>query len=35
MTRPVLFVLDDDPEVMLALRGGLSRRFSQAFRGPG
>jgi thioredoxin reductase (NADPH) len=32
MTRPVLFVLDDDPEVMLALRGDLSRRFSQDFR---
>jgi thioredoxin reductase (NADPH) len=32
MTRPVLFVLDDDAGVMLALRDDLSRRFSQDFR---
>src|SRR3984885_12483918 len=31
MSRPVLFVLDDDPGVVLALRGDLSRRFSQDF----
>jgi hypothetical protein len=32
MTRPVLFVLDDDAGVMAALRDDLSRRFSQDFR---
>ena len=32
MSRPVLFVLDDDAGVVRALRGDLSRRFSQDFR---
>ena len=32
MSRPVLFVLDDDEGVVLALRGDLGRRFSQDFR---
>jgi hypothetical protein len=32
MSRPVLFALDDDAGVVLALRGALSRRFSQDFR---
>jgi thioredoxin reductase (NADPH) len=31
-SHPVLFVLDDDPGVVLALRGDLSRRFAQDFR---
>jgi thioredoxin reductase (NADPH) len=31
MSRPVLFVLDDDAGVAEALRGDLSRRFSQDF----
>jgi hypothetical protein len=31
MSRPVLFVIDDGG-VVLALRGDLSRRFSQDFR---
>ena len=32
MSKPVLFVIDDDPGVMEALRDDLSRRFSQDFR---
>jgi thioredoxin reductase (NADPH) len=32
MTRPVVFVLDDDAEVMRALRDDLSRRFARDFR---
>jgi thioredoxin reductase (NADPH) len=32
MSRPVLFVLDDDAGVVHALSGDLSRRFSQDFR---
>jgi thioredoxin reductase (NADPH) len=32
MSRPVLFVIDDDAGVVRALRGDLSRRFSQDFR---
>jgi hypothetical protein len=31
-TSAVLFVLDDDAGVMRALRGDLSRRFSQDFQ---
>lgn len=32
MSHPVLFVIDDDPGVMRALRDDLSRRFSEDFR---
>jgi thioredoxin reductase (NADPH) len=32
VARPVLFVLDDDAGVVGALRGDISRRFSQDFR---
>ncbi len=32
MSRPILFVIDDDPGVVRALRGDLSRRFSEDFR---
>jgi thioredoxin reductase (NADPH) len=32
MSHPVLFVIDDDPGVMHALRGDLSRRFGADFR---
>src|ERR1700723_514768 len=32
MSRPVLFVLDDDPGVVRALHSDLSRRFAQDFR---
>jgi thioredoxin reductase (NADPH) len=32
MVQPVLFVIDDDPGVMRALRDDLSRRFSEDFR---
>jgi thioredoxin reductase (NADPH) len=32
MSQPVLFVIDDDARVVRALRGDLSRRFSQDFR---
>jgi len=32
MSRPVLFVLDDDPGVVRALHSDLSRRFSRDFR---
>jgi thioredoxin reductase (NADPH) len=32
MRRPVLFVIDDDPGVVRALRGDLSRRFSEDFQ---
>jgi thioredoxin reductase (NADPH) len=32
MSRPVLFVIDDDPGVMNALRDDLSRRFGEDFR---
>jgi thioredoxin reductase (NADPH) len=32
MSRPVLFVIDDDPGVMHALRDDLSRRFAADFR---
>jgi len=32
MSRPVLFVLDDDAGVMRALRDDLIRRFSEDFR---
>jgi thioredoxin reductase (NADPH) len=32
MSKPVLFVIDDNPGVMQALRDDLSRRFSQDFR---
>ena len=32
MSRPVLFVIDDDPEVVRALHDDLSRRFGKDFR---
>jgi thioredoxin reductase (NADPH) len=32
MSRPVIFVVDDDAGVMHALRGDLSRRFNEDFR---
>lgn len=32
MSQPVLFVIDDEPRVMDALRNDLARRFSQDFR---
>ena len=32
MSRPVLFVIDDDPGVVRALHGDLSRRFGEDFR---
>jgi len=32
MSKPVLFVIDDNPGVMQALRDDVSRRFSQDFR---
>ncbi|MGH3393554.1 MAG: response regulator [Streptosporangiaceae bacterium] len=32
MTRPVLFVIDDDPGVMHALRDDISRRFGRDFQ---
>ena len=32
MSRPVLFVIDDDAGVMRALRDDLSRRFGEDFR---
>jgi thioredoxin reductase (NADPH) len=32
MSRPVLFVIDDDAGVVRALRGDLSRRFGEDFR---
>ena len=32
MSRPVLFVLDDDAGIVSALRGDLSRRFGREFR---
>jgi len=32
MSRPVLFVIDDDPEVARALHDDLSRRFGKDFR---
>ena len=32
MSRPVLFVIDDDPEVARALHDDLSRRFGKDFQ---
>ncbi|MCW2911656.1 MAG: Fused response regulator/thioredoxin-disulfide reductase [Actinomycetia bacterium] len=32
MSRPVLFVIDDDPEVVRALHDDLNRRFGKDFR---